>query len=372
MSHNNPLFEQLITIPYVNANEKVVVMLPKAQPTSPVIPESHVFKQTAFQTSMLANSRGQSVELKGERVLTGLGFPQQRVCQVLGWENVFVDTRTVRVCLIDKPLYGEFVQETEKKRATIFNGGGPCEWLAVAPLVETGFFDRLQFTRKSFLLVEGYEKETAIRIRQIADSTGAALLDVEPAFKREAETVLTDIERAAYASLHSWLFPHLVSLPINQEKERNLRMKISDLPGAESLMVVYQAPKEMQSKKLVSLIVSRCESEIAKLDEIVSPHQKLSTLSRLSIAMGSVLTEMSGEHLVAGFVVLIKDAKMLNWYYPHISHMEMLLAAHPNTLALGQAAYALSAFQSALDFILNVTYTPGSLNKARRMISSSH
>ena len=364
--HAHPLFDKLLGSPFIRENERVLVMLPRALPvdlTDKVLVEAHVFKQT-FLAAMLANGRGQSVEIRGDRVLTGLGFAQQRVCQVLGWENVTFEAKTVRICVLDKPLYGDFEeaedQAVERRRATLFNGGGPCEWLAVAPLIETGFFDRLQFTKKTFLLIEGYEKETATRIRQIAQVTGSALLEVEPSFRREAEAILTDIERAAYASLHSWLFPHLVA--VNATKDGNLKKKLSALPSAESLMTIFQAPKELQNKKAVAAVISRCSADFRGLDEIISPHQKLSALTRLSTAMGTLFSELcgssSGEHLVTGFIILVKEVN-LTVFFPHVSHMEMLLAAHPNTLALGQGAYALSAFLSAMDFLATVVYNPG-------------
>jgi len=72
------------------------------------------------------------------------------------------------------------------------------------------------------------------------------------------------------------------------------------------------------------------------------------------------VSQITGEHLVPAFSILIRYAG-LNAFYAHIVHIEMLLVVHANSLALGQGAYALSTFQSALEFLTQLK-RPGSNN----------
>ena len=319
--------------------------------------ESHIF-QPAFIHGNFCSLRGQGVELKGDRLITGLGFTLQRVCVVVKQENLYDRGRSVKIVLIDKPLIGDFkVDSVNTKRATLFSGGGPSEWLATAPLIETDFFDSLARMRKTYLLIEGFEQQAAQRIFDLSQQAANGLFRFSPNLAQQSETIETDIERAAYATLHAWVFAHF--LEISSRKDDAIKSKMKEMPADDVVLCWLQAPNEMLGKRLGAALSARCAAELEALDGIVSPHQKLSALGRLqsnvSRVIGEVckLKEVTGEHLVAGFVLLVKNVS-IQVYFAHVSHVEMLLSVHSDSLALGQGAYGLSTLQSALDVLVQL------------------
>ena len=273
----------------------------------------------------------------------------------------------MKIYIIDKPLIGEYAQPTdpsERQRASLHAGGGPCEWLAAAPLVESDFFDNLSKFRKTFLLVEGFEGATAQRISDLSQTATLALLKYSKSLEAQRAQIENDIERAAYATLHAWICPHIMSTTRLRDEE--VKLKISMLPTDEALLALMQAPAELVegTRRLVAFCESRLVASLKAVDSIISPHQKLSAFSRVLETLTQGVSEacrgvqVSGEHLVPAFAILIRHAN-LNVFYAHIVHVEMLLVVHANSLALGQGGYALSTFQSALEFLTQLKRPTG-------------
>ena len=318
--------------------------------------ESHLL-EIAYISGVYCNWRGQALEIKGDRVITGVGFPTQRGCQILDRVNVYELGRSLQVFVIDKPLVGDYITDpADSKRASMHGGGGPSEWLAAAPIVETDFYDKLQKFRNTFLLVDGFENAAALRISEISSSATDALLNFSQQLLSKKKLIQDDVERAAYATLHVWLYPHLLDVCLI--KDNILKNKITQLPNDEMLLILLQAPSDViANHKKVSAMCTRLE--ITHIDTIVSPHQKLSAFSRLfestNQALSSVIkkNDITGEHIIAIFAVIIKNSNMHS-FHAHVMHVEMLLSTHPNSLALGQGAYALSTFQSALEVLIQL------------------
>ena len=328
--------------------------------------ESHLM-EPAYIPGTFCNWRGQAVEVKADRVITSLGFKEQRVCTVLQQDSVFEFGRSIKILVIDRPLIGNFAppaDPSERQRASLHAGGGPCEWLAAAPLVESDFFDSLSKFRKTFLLVEGFENAFAQRITELSQTASLALIKYSKNLESQRSQIENDVERAAYATLHAWIFPHIMST--SRLRDEEVKAKISMLPADDVLLALMQAPNELiaGTKRLVAFCESRLIGSLKAVDTIISPHQKLSAFARVLEMLSQGISEackgvqVSGEHLVPAFAILIRHAN-LNVFYAHIVHVEMLLGVHANSLALGQGAYALSTFQSAIEFLTQLKRQAG-------------
>jgi len=189
---------------------------------------------------------------------------------------VFEFGRTLKLFIIDRPLIGDFsqpVDAAERKRASLHAGGGPCEWLAAAPIVESDFFDTLSKFRKTFLLVEGFETATAQRISEMSHAATLALVKYSKNLESQKAQIETDVERAAYATLHAWIFPHILNTTRLRDEE--VKCKLKSLPADESLLTLMQAPSELitNCRRLVVFCEARLVEGIKALDTIISPHR---------------------------------------------------------------------------------------------------
>ena len=375
---SNPLYE-LIRAEYQNqlksdmsAGKAVLIVLPttsvleklgKSVYSTKKFLESHVL-QSAHVPGLFCTIRGNAVEIRGDRVVPTFTGASTRSCtaSIVQTENIYDLGHSFKVIIVDRPLCGEIIRDTDGSRKpdkaaspAVQSGGGPSEFLSHSAMIETDFFEKLKKLKNTYILCPGLESHFANRIRELATQTANQLIRYLPPPVPSFQLVQADIERVAYATLHGYLFPHIgSSVGENETLVKNCADKSA--VRLEHVLREAQAPEEIvvNLKTILPFIEAIVVPEISKMNEAITPQQKINYLLLASEKLTSIYREnrikgTSAEHLLAGMMIAIICAKLQRGNV-HVPHMSMFLSVHPE-LSAEKGSFAVTTFQSCLEFL---------------------
>jgi hypothetical protein len=339
--------------------EDVVKLIPKAIFSSKKFAESHILL-SALVPGLYCTVRGAPVEYRNDRlILTSPSDQSRTVASVKQCENVYDLGHSFKILVVDKPLVtdhrSEITPSTHQQTAdSPKSGGGPSEYLAAVPMVETDFFEKILRLRKSFLLVPGYEIALAARIKDmsIIASNQVVRYLANPPF---TVVVQADVERAAYATLHAWIYRHLVdSLGENKNFMSNICDKSQS--AIESIMRAMEAPAKIAAQ--IDSILVHTQTDIVPLFSKtlrgVTPQQKinylLAVMDKISSVFGAKFgSSLGAEEIIALFTIAVILA---NYEKAHadLAYASMFLAVH-DELANSKASFAIATMTTCIDFL---------------------
>ncbi|KAF4728540.1 hypothetical protein FOZ63_025903 [Perkinsus olseni] len=351
--------------------------------------EAHIL-QSAHVPGQYCNLRGQGLEIKADRVITGVGFGQRRICHVTQTENMYDYGANFKIFVLDRPVCGAYTSGRGGAGPASLAMAGPCDWLSGCPQAEDDFYDKIFKFRQTYLLVPGYEKAAAVRIRDISSEAVATVERheggkpsglVRPVAAPPGSDMKHEVERTAYATLHAFIFPHILQYTLPEDTKLAERIRNYCNGGSLNLRTILaaaSAPKDILTAKddVLTRCVQSLVAELGKLDNQIAPMDKLSALttalehcqklvseivrSSLLVAApdqgGQARVEVSADHVLAMFVAAIASlassrdrANTRVQINAHMCHIDMYVEAH-DELKFSQGQYALSTIHSALEF----------------------
>jgi len=352
---------------------------------SQIFIETHLLL-SACTPGCYMNLLGQGVEIK-ESVSTHMGFTEQRTCEVLQTESMYDCSNTFRVLVTDKPLVGKYrilpgAADRPKVGVSVAvtpaHDGTNEDWLNAAPAISDDFFDQVNRFRKTFVRVPGCEQSTAERMREITGATSQRLIRhhklSQPSQQRQVDY---QVSWNAYAALHSFVFPHLQNILTRPEEQ--LEKAIRSYQTAGELL---DAMPDAAGRGLGTVDVRGCAEQLALMDHKITPHEKIACIEaaysalqqcaaatvRSSLSMDGVV-EITGDDVLFLFILAVHGSELTH-RLAHVAHVEMYLQGAAGRSGTFEAArfeevgYAVSAFQAALQFILNEK-TRSSTQKSR-------
>ena len=375
---SNPLYE-LIRAEYqtqlkadMSAGKAVLIVLPtvsmlekltKSVYSSKKFIESHIL-QSAHVPGLFCSIRGNAIEVRGDRLIPTLGMPTAtRSISIIQSENIFDLGNSFKIIIVDRPLTGDIVQgdsgDSRDSRGDriigVQSGGGPSEFLSHSAMIETDFFDKLTRLKNTYILCPGMESHFANRIKELSTQTANQLVRYLPAPAPSFQLVQADIERVAYATLHGHLFPHIVNVMGENETLVKNCCDRSTIK-LENVLREAQAPEEIivNIKSILPFIEALVVPEMNKINEAITPQQKINYLIMVSEKLTSIFREasikdVSAEHLLAGMLLGIICANLQKSNI-HVPHMTMFLNVHPE-LAVEKGSFAATTFQSCVEFL---------------------
>lgn len=351
--------------------------------------EAHILR-AGYVPGTYMNLLGQGVEIKDTAVCTQLGFNDPRSCTILQTESMYEFSNTFRVLITDKPLVGKYkplVAAVDRLRdpnsaGNVPPGGGaggpatqnassadrgdqagPIDWLNSAPSIQGDLFEQVDRFRKTFRQVAGCEQSTNERIRELASDATKRLIRhhnlSQPAQQRQ---LAYQVSRNVYAALHSFIFPHLQRILADADVSLHKAIK-----SYGSSAAVMDAMPDM-NRDLALLDISGCCDQLAGLDHLITPHEKVDCINDTYTALQRCVTEgvrasarkqqeaieITGDDVISLFVLAVHGSS-LQHRLAHVAHMEMYIqgaAGRCGDSAIGEAGYAFSAFQAGLQFFL--------------------
>ena len=332
-------------------------LIPKGVLTSKKFAESHILL-SAHVPGLYCSVRGNPVEHRNERLVLTLESVRL-VSSVISVENVYEFGYSFKVLLVDKPLTADRGNVGDSAATETKTGGGPSEYLAAVPLVETDFLEKVIKLRKTYILVPGYETHLAARIRDISNMAGNQVVRYL-ASPPGLAVVQADIERSVYATLHAWIYPHLVNSAGDQSRFAG---KLSD----RSLIRIEQVLREQEAsikilqhcKQIAQVVEAEVVPIFAKIALGVTPQQKINHMVNVLEKIGSVLAHQfhisgaGGEDILA---VLTVAVILANYDKAQIdlAYADMFLSAHEE-LKNTKAAFAVTNLRTCIEFLLTLT-----------------
>ena len=371
---SNPFYEYLRQ----NHEELLVSAIQREPPSVLVVPSSQALagiSKSVYQSKRFAEShilfsahipglfcsvRGSPVEFRNDRlILTVEGT--KHVCPVTSTESIYDFGNSFKVLVVDKPLLHVASDESGASAAlasgkslesTTRTGGGPSEYLAAVPLIETDFIEKVSKLRRSFLLVPGYEGHLALRIKEMSTIAANQVVRYLPAPTPTVGVVQQDIERAVYATLHAWIYPHIQSAVESKTLfGENLRKPIM------LILRELEAPSALLSN--ISGVESAVKSEICpifqKLMISITPQQKINGIVAAQERIGDILKTRfqipspGAEEILA----LLTSAIVLSNHTQGIADLAyclMFLHVHED-LRSSKAAFAVTTFSTCIEFL---------------------
>jgi hypothetical protein len=234
----------------------------------------------------------------------------------------------------------------------IRTGGGPSEYLAAVPLIETDFIEKVSKLRRSFLLVPGFEGHLALRIKEMSTIAGNQVVRYLPSPTPPVSVVQQDIERAVYATLHAWIYPHI------QSAVESKTLFAENLKKPTSLILrELEAPSGLLSN--IAGVESAVKSEICpifqKLMIAITPQQKINGIVAAQERIGDILKTRfqipspGADEILA----LLTSAIVLSNHTQGIADLAyclMFLQSHED-LRSSKAAFAVTTFSTCIEFL---------------------
>jgi len=280
-------------------------------------------------------------------------------CNILQSENIFDFNHSFRVVIVGKPLTGDLVslpEETSATTGTEISTAGPSEYLSHSPMLENDFFEKIERLRRAYILCPGYESHLAVSIKELSLTTANQLVRYLPSSAPSFELVYADIERVAFATLHSRIFPHLsTSGGENSVLKKNCSVG-DDFVRLELVLKEMQAPGDVivNLKTIIPFINGIVVPELLKFNKAITPQQKVNYLVFVVEKLSSIFKEtgipaVTADHLLAGMVLAIVFAQM-NSGHIHAAHVSMFLCAHPE-LSMEKGSFAFATFNTCIEFL---------------------
>ena len=363
---SNPFYEilrsnysQLLTdssIVVVPSTE-TLASVPKSIISTRKFAESHVLV-SAFVPNLFCAVRGNPVEQRGDRLVSTIGAENDKaVATILHSENMYDVGNSFKVLVVDRPLIpGDFSQgistqsvNRSPKNDTVTSGGGPSEYLSAVPLVEQDFFEKLVRIRKTYLLVPGYEGHLAQKIKDMSTITSNQLsryLQPSPPL----EVIQADVERAAYATLHTWIYQHILEVTGESLRiKENVSEKSSEKIG--NILRELHVPVSLLS--VVPTLEEEIVPQFSRLAFAVTPQQKINYLQRIFDKIESIILlnnkSFGADELLAVLTVSVVLAGYTRGQ-ADVAYMETFLGVHED-LGAQKPAFLVTTFNSCIQFL---------------------
>jgi hypothetical protein len=264
-----------------------------------------------------------------------------------------------KVLVVDKPLLrsGSETQASANhvtiNKTTVKTGGGPSEYLAAVPLIETDFIEKVSKLRKTFLLVPGYETHLAARIRDMSSIAASQVLRYLPPPCPVLAVVQQDIERAVYATLHAWIYPHIAQT-VGERKVFTENVNRGDLTA---ILRQLGSPSVITSN--LPGIESAVKTEVCPILErmgvSVTPQQKINAITSAQERIGEILkTRLKiaapGADEVIALLTVALVLGRVNQAVADLAYALIFLSAHEE-LSSSKAAFSVATFSSCVEFL---------------------
>ena len=328
--------------------------------TSKKFVESHVLI-SAHVPGLYSSVRGSPVEYRSDRlILTSEGM--KHVSPVTSSESMYDFGHAFKVLVVDKPLFPGIVDNSNPRTASHpqRSGGGPSEYLAAVPLVESDYVEKISKLRRSFLLVPGYESHLAVRIKEMSTIAATQVLRYLPSPIPAVSAVQQDIERATYATLHAWIFSHILSSV--QDDKKLFNQNLVKQCGIEAILRESEAPPVLRSN--LSVIEASVRADIAphinKMNISVTPQQKINALVAAQEQIGHLLksklqiTAPGAEEVLAVLLVAVVVCGYTQ-APADVAYALMFLDAHED-LRNSKAAFAVATLNTCVEFLSSATF----------------
>ena len=336
--------------------------IPKSVYSTKKFAESHILL-SAHIPGLFCSVRGHPVEQRGDRLITSStnadSSSSRNVSTITQSENMYDFGNAFKVAVVDRPLVaGDWTGSSAGAGGgspVVQSGGGPSEYLSCVPLVESDIFEKLVKLRRTYILTPGFETLLASRIKDLstvaANQVARYLTPAPP-----VPVIQADIERAAYATLHAWIYPHLVDA---LGDNANL---VTNVTTSKSPDRVEHVLREMQSsvavlsnyRTLMPILESELTPLFAKLAQGVTPQQKINYLTQIVDKIESIyatnlkMTEFGAEEVLAALAVAVILCGYLKGPVD-IAYAGMLLSCHPE-LAGEKGAFSVATFNTCIEF----------------------
>ena len=339
-------FPQLLTDTATLVIPSNMVGISKALYSSKKFAESHVLV-SAHVPNLYCTVRGNPVEQRGDRLITTGVDNNRNVSTIQKTESFYDVGKLFKVFIVDRPLMSEArteeAGENEKRSKTIVSGGGPSEYLSSVPLIEEDFFEKISKIRKTYILVPGFETHLAQKIKDVSNMASSQIsryLQPSPPI----ESIQADVERAAYVTLHAWIYPHFSSL---------VKSALPESMDIEKILREMQAPESVLGS--LSSIVPSIESDIvplfSKLAVAVTPQQKINYLIKI-FEKFHLRSSGGAEELLA----LVAVAIIVSGYKKgaqDVAYMQMYLSVHED-LQNQKPGFVITTFSSCVEFLSKI------------------
>lgn len=345
----------LVVVPSLDAVSKMA----KSMYSSKKFAESHILI-SALVPGLYCTVRGSPVEYRNERlVLTSPADHSRIVVSVRSTESVYDLGHSFKILVVDKPLICGYIGESSTPSTpqpvdgSPKSGGGPSEYLSAVPLVESDFFEKILRLRRSFLLAPGYEIALATRIMEMSAIAANQVLRYLPS-PPSISVVQADVERAAYATLHAWIYPHVVEcLGVNNNFSAVIKDKSQS--GIERVLREMEAPAKILSQ--ISSVIAVMQSEVvpmfSKTLRGVTPQQKINYLVSILEKISSIYTSKLGSLGAEEIMALFSVAVILAHYdkaRADLVYASLFLSVH-NELSNTKASFAITTMTTCIDFL---------------------
>jgi len=330
---------------------------------------------------------GQGIEITETHASTDLGFTDSRTCKILQSESMYDFGNTFRILVTDRPLIGKFkmvqgaadpgVAAVRAGGVGAANGDASNDWLNSAPAIMDELFDQVDRFRKTFVQVPGCEQSTAERIREMNDEAKKRLIRHHKIKQTSVQLqVEYQVSRNVYAALHSFVFPHLQRILASAEER--LEKAIRSYASQKELVEV-EGIFGPSSRALALVDVRGCAEQLADMDHKITPHEKVACIDEAHSVLQRCVAEsarnaprggveITGDDVLSLFILAVHGSG-LKYRLAHTAHVEMYLqgAAGRNgsmeAARFEEAGYAVTAFQSALQFFLGERRHVGSASR---------
>ena len=340
----------LVAIPCAAALQAI----PKSAMATRKFAESHVLV-SAHIPHLYCTVRGNAVEQRGDRLITTGVDNSKTVAAIQHSENIYDFGTALKIMVIDRPLMaGDWTPAplSPMMARNVSSGGGPSEFLSSVPLIEQDFFEKLVKLRRTFLLVPGFESHLSTRVKDLSSLTANQIsryLQPTP----PVPTIQADIERAAYATLHTWIYQH-VSECVGERKfshdksPQHIEKVLREMQAPVSVLAIFRS--------LLPTIEAETQPLFAKLAQAVTPQQKINYLIQIFSACESLLQSnlksVGAEELLALLAIAVILAQYTKGIYD-VKYMETFLLAHEE-LSSQNPAFVVTTFSSCNQFLTKV------------------
>ena len=323
--------------------------------TSKKFVESHILL-SAHIPGLFSSVRGNPVEYRSDRLIVS-SAGTKNVSPVISSEGMYDLGNSFKVLVVDKPLLPGLVLEPSgedsKTPSSPRTGGGPSEYLAAVPIVEQDYVEKISKLRRTYLLVTGFESHLAVRIRDLSTLAASQAVRYLPAPSPGVATVQQDVERATYATLHAWIFPHIIS---TTEERKNYKTNILK-SSLDELLREAQSPDAIV--KNLSIIQSAVQESILpifqrinnsvtpqqKINALISCQEKICEISKLKLGINAP----GAEEMIA-FLIIATVVGRYEQAPADLAYVNMFLSAHEE-LRNSKAGFAVTTLSTCVDFL---------------------
>ncbi|AFZ80905.1 hypothetical protein BEWA_003130 [Theileria equi strain WA] len=303
--------------------------------------EVHVLQETAIENHYI-NLAGQAVEIDGDSVHTSYGFKNDCVCNIIKKDKIIESSKSVKVVVTDSHLLESNSKDIE---CLLYDFDRDVEkivdrWSKENKEFHKTFSSDLERFRQTFVIVPGYESETANIISNMVDKSISKLLDDSKEYPRTFKDKIFRIAlNYAYSNLHAAIWSYLTTS--YSSKDTVIQNRITKLRNELNLnlsLLIFESRHEITKMNILPSAEALRKMENAKV-----PQEKLEYLDRAILLSNS----SSSEDAVSLMILTIVVGGLKN-PIAHAAYLDMYLKGR----IVGKSE-SLEVLFSAISFLLN-------------------